>query len=220
MAPVPSFLEALSAADRGAFVGQLRRRPFDKRAVLFRQDDAGDDVALVIEGRVKVVACPAGGGDVLLAVRGPGDLVGELPVLDGQRRLASVVAVEAGELGLITAADMRRFLTDSPVVERVLLAQLALRLREADRSLIELSSRDALGRVAARLIRLADLYGVQSEDGLEIVLPITQSELAGWTGISRQTVARALAAMRRLRWVSTEHQRIVVHNPAALRAHR
>lgn len=199
-------------------MAQLRLRDVAPGDQLVRQGEPGHDVVVVLSGRAKLVVAIGGGHDVLLGVRGPGDLLGELAALDEGPRTATAVALETGTAGHLPAPELRRFLADRPAVSWALMRMLATRLREADVGRIELSSQDALGRVAARLLELGEHHGRRADDGVHIELGVTQYDLAAWTGASRPAVARALQAMRRLGWVSTSRRVIVVHDAEALRA--
>jgi CRP-like cAMP-binding protein len=91
------------------------------------------------------------------------------------------------------------------------------RLREADRKRVEFGASDTIGRVAARLVELAQRYGRPAERGVRIDLPITQEELASWVGSSREGVNKALHTLKGLRWVETERRSITVLDLEALR---
>jgi CRP/FNR family cyclic AMP-dependent transcriptional regulator len=94
---------------------------------------------------------------------------------------------------------------------------LSARLREADVGRMELSLQDATGRVAARILELSERFGSDAEAGVEIHLPISQEELAGWTGCSRDSVVKALQSMRSLGWIETGRRRITVRQLEQLR---
>lgn len=157
------------------------------------------------------------GKEVVLAFRGPGDLLGELSAIDGQPRSASVEAIESVEALAIATADFRAFLVEHPEIALMLLEKLSRRLRDADRKRVEYGAHDTVGRVAARLLELADEYGEEDARGISIGLPLSQEELAGWTGSSREAVSKALRTLRGAGWVVTERRRITVCDPEALR---
>ena len=213
-----AFLDALSELDRTAMLAGVRRRPFAKGAVLLREGDDGDDFAIMLSGRVKLIARGASGRAVLVGLRGPGALLGELGAIDGRPRAADVVALEPGEAAIGSIVFLRRFLAERPAAMQVVANLLVQRLREADRGRVELAAHDALGRVALRLLELADNYGVMESRGVRIQLPLSQDELADWTGMSRQALARALSALRKDGVVSTHRLGLSVHDPERLRA--
>jgi CRP-like cAMP-binding protein len=212
------FLDRLAGGDRDALMQRLRLRTVATGDHLLRQGEPGHDVVVVLSGRVKLVVAVAPDLQVLLGLRGPGDLLGELAALDEGPRTASALALEPGTVGHLAATELRAFLAERPAVAWALMRMLAARLREADIGRIELSTHDALGRVAARLVELGEQHGVPDDGGgMRIELGVTQHDLAAWTGASRPAVARALQAMRRLGWVSTGRRVIVLHDLDALR---
>jgi CRP/FNR family transcriptional regulator, cyclic AMP receptor protein len=211
------FLRQLASEDAEALLERLRRRVVPKSAPVLRAGAAGEDVIVVLEGRVKLVAAGAGGREVVLAIRGPGELIGEMASLGGIRRTATGVAVDRVEVGSISGDDFRAFLAEHPDVGLVLIRMLVRRLAEADRDRIDLATHDSIGRVAKRLLELAADHGVPAEVGRRIDLSLSQDELASWTGATRETVSRALRLMRELGWIATDRRAITVLDPAALR---
>ena len=211
------FLRQLGAQDANALLERLHRRVVPKSSPVLRAGSAGEDVIVVLEGRVKLVAAGAGGREVVLAIRGAGELIGEMAVLGGIRRTATGVAVDEVEVGSISGEDFRDFLAEHPDVGLVLIRMLVRRLAEADRDRIDLATHDSIGRVAKRLLELAADHGVPAEVGRKIDLSLSQDELASWTGATRETVSRALRLMRTLGWIATDRRAITVLDPAALR---
>lgn len=211
------FLEQLGSDDRAELVDRLRRRDVSPGDIVLRHGEPGDEIVLVLTGRVKLVVVGRDDREVLLALRGPGDLLGELAAIDHGPRTATVIALEQGTVGYLPAVALRTLLADRPAVAWALMRMLVTRLREADLARIELSTQDALGRVAARLLELGDRYGTAGADGTRIEMGVTQQDLVAWTGASRPAVARALQLMRGLGWVSTGRRAIVLHDLDALR---
>jgi CRP/FNR family cyclic AMP-dependent transcriptional regulator len=212
------FLGALSAPERDALQERASRRRHTRGAVLFHEHDDSDRVIVVLSGRVKVSTVTEDGREVVLAFRGPGDLVGELSAIDRRPRSATVSAVEAVEALTLAASEFRAFLHAHPRVALLLIEMLTRRLRDADRKRVEFAAHDTVGRVSARLVELAETHGRAAGGGVEITLPLSQEELAGWTGASREAVGKALQLMRGLGWVATQRRRITVLDLEALRA--
>jgi CRP-like cAMP-binding protein len=192
-------------------------RRFRKGQAIFHQGGTSDRVVVLLKGRVKVSTLSDDGKEIVLAFRGPGDLLGELSAIDGEPRSATVEAIEAVEALAIPASDFRSFLIVHPDVSLLLLQMLSRRLRDADRKRVEYGTHDTVGRVAARLVELAERYGQPVTKGLEIGLPLSQEELAGWTGASREAVSKALQTLRKVGWVITERRRITVLDIESLR---
>jgi CRP-like cAMP-binding protein len=211
------FLRQLGREDADALLARTRRRRVPRTQPLLRAGAAGHDVVIVLEGRVKLVAYGVDQREVVLALRGPGDLIGEMAALGGQRRTATAIALDDVEAGYLAAAELRGFLAEHPGVALVLIRMLVQRLSEADRDRIDLATQDSIGRVAKRLVELAADHGTPDGAGTRIELSLTQDELASWTGATRETVSRALRLMRRLGWIATDHRSITVLDPGALR---
>jgi len=184
---------------------------------LLHEGESGDSVALIPEGRVKVTHTGPEGHETLLDFRGAGELVGELSALDQAPRSSSVTAIEPVEALLVPAATFRSLL-EQPGFALPLLGMLSKRFRDADRKRIEFGASDSVGRVAARIVELAERYGEATGDGIAIALPISQEELAGWAAVSRAGMASALRTLRELGWIETERRRITVRDLDAVRA--
>ncbi|MDX6667690.1 MAG: family transcriptional regulator, cyclic receptor protein [Solirubrobacteraceae bacterium] len=215
--PTAGFLAALDPAARKALYERGTRRSFRRGTTLFHEGGGSDRIVVVLSGRVKVSTVTEDGKEIVLAFRGPGDLLGELSAIDGEPRSATVSALEPVDALVVAASDFRSFLAAHPPVALLLLQMLSRRLRDADRKRVEYGAYDTLGRVAARLVELADRFGEPVARGLRITLPLSQEELAGWTGASREAVSKALQALRGLDWVITERRRITVLDIEALR---
>ena len=197
---------------RSRAVARIRRNE-----TILRAGAAGDEVVLVLDGRVKLSAYGADRREVVIALRGPGELLGEMAALGGQRRTATAVAVDDAEVGFLHADELRDFLRDHPDAALVMIRMLVRRLSEATRDVVDLATRDSVGRIAKRLLELAAEHGAPTDGGTRIELSLSQDELARWTGATRETVSRALRLMRQLGWVATDHRTVTVLDPEALR---
>jgi CRP/FNR family transcriptional regulator, cyclic AMP receptor protein len=211
------FLRQLSAADAEALVQRSRRRAIRKSEPIMRAGAAGDFAAVVLKGRVKFVAYGNDGREVVLALRGPGELIGEMAALGHQLRSATAIAVDDVEIGYLSGEQLREFFAEHPDAAIVLVRMLVGRLTEADADRVGLATQDSVARLAKRLLELVAEHGTQVEGGVRIELVLTQGELASWTGATRETVSRALRMMRRLGWIATDRRRIIVIDQDALR---
>jgi CRP/FNR family transcriptional regulator, cyclic AMP receptor protein len=207
----------LQADDLAALVARGTPRSFPKGQALAHVGQVPDRVLLLRAGRVKIETTTSAGRSVMLAVRGPGELVGELAALDEQPRSASIVALEPVDAVAIPLRDFRAFLLERPTAALSLLVELSRRLRDADAKRIEYAGGGTLERVAARLLEMCERFGEETDGAVEIDLPLSQEELAGWTGASVESVGRALQTMRSLGWIETRRRRIRVLQPEALR---
>jgi CRP-like cAMP-binding protein len=211
------FLDRLEEEERRELEELGRHRSADRPERLIARGDPADRVIVIVSGRVKV-SVPTPAGDAVLTFRGPGSLLGEQALIDDLPRSADVIAVEPVELLVVAASAFRGFLNRRPNVALAMLAVISSRLRASDRRLAEFAAADTLGRVCARLAELCDTHGELGEEGSVLVtLPITQDELAGWTGSSLESTAKALRSLRSLGWISTRRRAIEVHDLTALR---
>jgi CRP/FNR family cyclic AMP-dependent transcriptional regulator len=207
------FWGMLTAGERTDFVQRARRRRWKRGEVLIREAERSDWVLLLESGRVKASSHTAGGSEVVLAVRGPGALVGELSAVSREPRSATVQALEPVTAYVMPLAEFEVFLKEHGRIAYLLMRLIAERLRDADRKRIEFGAQDTTGRVAARLVELADRFGTPAagEPGaVRIALPLSQDELAGWIGASREAVSKALGVLRTAGWIRTSRLQVVV----------
>jgi CRP/FNR family transcriptional regulator, cyclic AMP receptor protein len=216
-APGQGFGAQLTEQERNALFRQGRPHRLPAGALLFLEATRSERVEVVISGQVKVFRTAEDGTEVFLAVRGPGDLVGEFAAIDGQPHSASVSAMEPVEVLTVRLPDFTAFLQAHPRTMWLLLRILTSRLRDADRKRTEFGVYDTLARVTCRLVELAERFGEPTESGVRITLRLTQEELASWIGASREAVAKALQRLRDRGYVQTEHRRIIVIDIEGLR---
>jgi CRP/FNR family transcriptional regulator, cyclic AMP receptor protein len=212
-----SLLELLEEDDRRYLEARAGRRRFKAGSTLTHEGAPGSEVLLLVSGRVKIAVTTPEGKEIVLQFCGPGDLVGELAVIDRGSRSGTAAALEPVEAIAISAAEFRAMIESRPGFALALLRSLVRRFRDADRMRVEFAAAQTLGRVAARLIELVDRHGEPSDGGVAITLPLSQEELAGWTGSSREAVAKALHTLRALGCIRTERRRIIVLDEAELR---
>ncbi len=217
LAAAGTFFARLEEDERAALLEIGVRSAFPKDSLLMFQDEADERLHLLLAGRVKVTRAAPGGRELLLAIRDPGDLVGELAFIDGLPRIATVAALEDLETLVLSAARFRLYLEQTPRAAVVLIELLAWRMRESTLERLQFAASDTLGRLASRILELAARYGTETAEGCHVQMPISQDELAGWTGASRAGVAQGLQTMRELGWLSTERRALVVRDADAMR---
>ncbi|HVF53910.1 MAG TPA: Crp/Fnr family transcriptional regulator [Actinomycetota bacterium] len=210
------FLGRLTDADSADLMSIGRRQSFETDATLLTEGERSDRLVLLLSGRVKLSNFTEDGREVLLGIRDPGDLLGELSAMDGQPRSACVTAIEPSEGLVITGASFRSFLERSPKAAVALLEMVIGRLRDADLKRIEFSAYDTVGRVARRLVEMADRFGTRGSEGLEIAVALSQDDLAGWVGCSREAAAKALRLLRDEGLVRTGRRSITIVDHDAL----
>lgn len=213
-----TFLTVLDEGERAALAGLGIVRPFPRGALLMFEHEPSERVMILLSGRVKVSRLNDDGHELLLSIRDPGDVLGELGFIDGEPRIASVAALEPVSALVVSSAAFRAHLERAPRVAVALLEVVIRRFRETTVKRSQSSAADTMGRVAARILELCERYGTAAGAEIEVATPLSQDELAAWTGSSRAGVAQALQRMRELGWIRTQRRRIVVSDPAALRA--
>ena len=172
----------------------LRRRSYHRGEVIFHQGDPGDTMHLMRGGRVKVVIPAETGDEAVLAILGPGDCFGELAVIDGGSRSASVVAMEQVETLVLGRQDFLGFFRSNSEAAERLVVNLARTIRRVNEDIADLAFLDLPGRLAKKLLDLADTHGAPTDGGkgVEIAVPLTQEELAGMIGATRPSVNKVL----------------------------
>lgn len=190
---------------------------FPAGAVLMTEREASDLVMILLEGHVKTTVVGDGGRETLLSLRDPGDVLGELSAIDGKPRVATVTALDTVAALVVPAPVFRRYLETTLRVAVALLVVIARRFREATLARSQFGGSDTIARLAARLVELADRYGVPTDDGILITLALSQEELGAWAGASRAGLANALRTLRQLGWIATHRRRILVLDLPSLR---
>jgi CRP-like cAMP-binding protein len=155
----------------------------------------------------------------MLSIRDPGDLLGELAFIGSKPRVATVTALESARAIVIPAEAFRSHLEKTPQVAVVLLEIMARRFYDATVHRSTFAGLDTMGRLAARIVELADRYGEQQDgDIISVRLPISREDMVAWTGASRAGVADALRRLRELGWIDGERRSLTVRDIEALRA--
>jgi CRP/FNR family transcriptional regulator, cyclic AMP receptor protein len=171
--------------------------------VIFAEDDSADSLYVVASGRIAIANKSVDGRESVVALMESGDLFGEMGLFDSRGRSAEARALEASGVVSIPYAPIRRLYEDRPEQLWRVVRLLAGRLRAMDEALADAVFLDVTGRTAKRLLELAG-------DSAEFVLPITQEELAGMVGASRERVNKAIAAFIRLGWIQQIDRRYVI----------
>lgn len=195
-----------------------RRQRLRLGATVFEEGDTSNKVVLLLAGRAKVSTLSEDGRETVLGYRGPGDVLGELAAIDGEPHLATVTVVESGEALVLTQDAFRAAVASDPDLAMTLLRKVVSRLRDADHKRAEFLALDVVGRVALRLVELVGDYGTPVADGVRIDLAMSQRELAGWVGASREAANKALAQLERAGLIALADRHIVVRDLDGLRA--
>lgn len=171
--------------------------------MLFLVGDAGDGCYLVEDGLLKVTVVSPTGGERILAILGPGAVVGELSMIDGAPRSSSVCAVRESAVRFVSCGDFQAFGERHPDIYRHIVSVLAKRLRDTNLVVVAASFLSLKGRVARALITLAEAFGNDVGGGRIVIRQkLSQGDLAAMTGIARENVSRILNEWKRLRIIS------------------
>jgi CRP/FNR family cyclic AMP-dependent transcriptional regulator len=202
----------------GALRAEGRPVRFRRGQAIFTQGDRAERVFVIERGWVLITSMAPGGREIVLGLRGAGDVIGDMSALDGAPRSATALAV--GEVQAIVAPSsaLTRALSDAGTAMD-LLRVLASRLRDADRKRLEFAALETLGRVAWRLQELSERFGEPTAEGIEVELPLSQEQLASWCGASREATVKALATLRTLGCITTGRRSVVIRDVAGLRRH-
>ncbi len=184
---------------------------------LFEEGASGNQLYVILDGKIKLTRAAADGRENLLSVLGPGEMFGELSLFDPRPRTASATAVTDSRLAALAHDDLRSWLTGRPDVALHLLRALAQRLRRANDVMADLVFTDVPGRVAKALLDLSDRFGTPQENGLQVNHDLTQEELAQLVGASRETVNKALADFAARGWLQLSAKSVLLIEPERLR---
>lgn len=189
-------------------------RTYRPGSVLLRQGDPGTHVLILLSGRVKALRDEADGSRLLLAVRGPGEILGELAVLAGTERSATVLAIDPCAVRVLTGPDFMSRIRRAGLYDHVIKHVLS-RLHETEGLRAELARLPTARRLARTLLRLNELTVTQT--GRITDLPLAQEELAHAIGVSRSAVAAELRVWRQAGVVDTARRQVTVRDVQALR---
>jgi CRP/FNR family transcriptional regulator len=193
-------------------------RTFEGGTRVFHEGDQSDSCYIVRSGDLRVTREHTDGRAIALATLGPGDMFGELAMLDGHTRSASVEAVTDSQLLALAAPDMRRLLSANPSITVKIVAELTRRLRETNERVARQSFQTVPSRVAGVLAQLIAEEALP--DGREgVTVRMTQADLAQLAGTSRESVSRFLATLERAGVVRVGRGRVTIVEPRRLRAY-
>jgi CRP-like cAMP-binding protein len=186
-------------------------REYQAGALVVGQEEPGDALFVLVRGKVKVVLYGGSGREVILSIfKAPGDFFGEMSLLDDEPRSASVVAAERSSLLVLSRRDFQTYIASSPRTALRVLRELSRRLRRADEVIGNLALLDVYGRLAGKLRELAEVEGVETEEGFVVRERPTQVEIAAMIGTSRETVSRALSELVRRGDIVMSGKRLLV----------
>jgi len=215
LSQVPVF-ETLGEAELARVSEVAVPRRFPAGQVIFREGDQSDTCYVMRSGHARAVREHAGGRTISLAHFGPGDIFGELAMFDDERRSATVETLDEVEAIAILGADMRRLLREHPDIAAKIVISLGRRLREANERLTRQSFQTVQSRVAGVLADLVQQARAEGAGERDVLVRITQADIAQLAGSSRESASRFLAVLERAGIISQGRARITVHDADAL----
>jgi CRP/FNR family transcriptional regulator, cyclic AMP receptor protein len=193
--------------------GHIRR--LSRGDVIFRRGDPGDSLMVIISGRIKIANVNAAAKEVVLNFLEPGDINGEIAVLDGNERSANATALEDTEVLAIQGRDLMPVLTAHPQAMLEVMQILCQRLRTLS-TIVEDGMLAMRGRVAKGLLRLAQQHGRMGRDGIRLHLTLSQTDLGKYLGLSRANVSRQLRHLRDANLIRIDGSQVVITNEKGL----
>jgi CRP-like cAMP-binding protein len=211
-----SFL-ALPADVAVKLFGHAEKVALPRGQTLFRAGDPGDGCYRVIDGLLKVTAEAPSQHERILAIRGPGALVGELSLIDGAPRSATVTAIRETQLACVPRAAFEAFAAAHPEIYRHISVLLAQHLRNNNDALVAASFLSVKGRAARALLSLADAFGEDVGAGRILIhQKVSQADLAAMAGIARENLSRILQEWMRVKLIKRLARYYCLENKAAL----
>jgi len=213
LARIP-FFAGLDTAALERLADGMRTRRFRRGDIIFHAGDPGDALFIIVSGEVKIALPSETGDEAIIASLRPGDVFGELALLDGAARSATASALAVTEAVVLPRDRFRELIATEPAVRDALLASLAGELRRLTLHVEELHFLDMTGRLAARLVRLAReaaAAGADAPDGsIRLRATLTQAELASMVGCTRQSVNKLLGQFSDVGLVRLDREGIAV----------
>jgi len=206
---VPIFAD-VGEADLEKLATLATRKRYPKDGVVFFENEAGDTLFMIAEGRVKVTILGDDGREIILSVLGPGEFFGDMALLDNEPRSATTIAAEDSELLSLSRADFQGVLDHNPGIMSSLIKVLTSRLRHANHQISTLALLDVYGRVARVIVEMARDDGKRLKDGRISFHRPTHQEIANRIGTTRETVTRMLKDLQRQNLIKVTGKEIVV----------
>lgn len=208
----------LPDAERARLSKQMRTSPVKKGQVIFDRGEKANGCYAVLEGAFKVAIISEDGEETLLAMLGEGDIVGEMGLLDGEPRSATVIALRRSRVAHLSTRDFERVADENPNIYRHLLKLLSNRMRAVNETFAARQMLPLAGRLARTLLRLSEEFGQELDgDRMLIRQKVTQADLARMTGSARENVNRQIKEWQRNEVLSKISQYYCLDNISELK---
>ncbi|WP_241698380.1 Crp/Fnr family transcriptional regulator [Flaviflexus huanghaiensis] len=200
----------LSEEDQAQLAELMTEETLRRGESLFHEGDSGEHLFIIVDGKIKLGHAADDGRENLIAILGPGEIIGELSLFDKGKRSTSATAVAPTTLLALSHVDLMRFIDGNPDMAKHMLAQLAQRLRKTNEQMADLVFADVPGRVAKALLDLARRFGERTQEGVYVAHDLTQEEIAHLVGASRETVNKSLADFVSRGWIRLEGRAVTL----------
>ena len=192
-------------------------KTYRKNEVIFRADDPGSSLFILKSGSVKISICDSEGNEDILKIIYPYDFFGEMSLLDGQHRSATVTALEKSIALIIKRDNFINLIKKYPNIALNMLAILSRRIRRTDEKIWSLRFSDAYGKLAKVLLDVSDENGVRENNSIVINLGLRRQDLADLAGVSRETATRILNEFQKSGSIKVEKRKITILNESILK---
>ena len=189
--------DALTTEELQEIRDKLIIRKFKKNEVILYEEDTNKFMYAILEGKVKILQTTEDGREIIMAMHQAGDSFGEISLIDGKTATASVVATADALIAIVPKRDFYSLLDSSPKFLDSLLQMLCSRIRENVEKIQLLNFNNAAHRVKMLLIKLSTTHGQESQEGMSLTMKLTHQDIANMTGLTRETVTRALDQWQR-----------------------
>ncbi len=206
---VPLFT-SLKDEELDAILNHSSKVNYPKNKIIFLEEEEGNELYMILKGRVKVVRISESGEEITLAVLQKGDFFGEMSLLDGKPRSATVISDEDSILILFNKNNFEKVIEKYPKIALKLLKELTLRLRKADDLIGNLAFLNVSGRIAGILLQLAEEHGQKTKEGVIVISRPTHQAIANMVGSSRETVTRVLKRFEEKQYIMMSGKDITI----------
>ena len=190
---------------------------FSRNETILHESDDGTSLFVILSGSVKVCLMRPDGKEAILAQLGQGEFFGEMALLDNRPRSASVVALEATQVMMLTRSDFMQLLQRKPQIIRKMLVTLATRLRNADQKIADLAFLDAIGRVSRVICQIAEESGEETDEGVVIRNRPSHEHIGRMAATTRETVTHCLTTLERRGYILSDGRDLMLFSISDLR---
>jgi CRP/FNR family transcriptional regulator, cyclic AMP receptor protein len=213
---VPTFLEALTHDERELVRRRSRIRTLACKEIVFFEGELRAHPSVILDGFIRLERTALDGTRAVLGLRGPGDLIGEMPSLDGGRQPAEANALTGAEVLIVPTVVFEQVLTMNPTACASVAAGIAQQLRWSYEVCSDGINGVAKARVAGRILDVADVIGEVRNGAVEMSAPISQADLAGMAGVCRESATRVIGDLRRDGAIAYSGRRLRILRPDML----